>query len=99
MIDRCQLAGITVAVAQTEPHLKWIITLWSAEEILGDVALDEIQGQEQLDGFCRFLQTVGKVLGKRVAVYSEGTSSGGHPPLMAYDVAADEVRFLAGPWL
>ena len=81
-----------------EPHLKWIITPWSAAEIRSDVDLYEIQGQEQLDLFCRFLQTVGKALGKRVVVYSEGTSSGGYPPLMAYDVAADHVRLLAGPW-
>jgi len=79
--------------------LEWIIRPWSVEEIVSDVDLHQIQGQDQLDVFCQFLQTVGAALGKRVEVYSEGTSiDDGHTPLLAYDPAYDQVQFLAGPW-
>jgi hypothetical protein len=91
-------AGRAALSVWPDPHLEWVIRPWSAEEILTDVDLHQIQGQERLDMFCWLLEIAGKALGKRVVVYSEGTSDGGHPPLMAYDVASDHVRFLAGPW-
>lgn len=66
------------------------------EEILSDVDLHQIQGQERLDAFCRFLRTLGDALQRKVLVYSEGDNT--YPPMMAYDPAAGRITFLAGPW-
>jgi hypothetical protein len=41
-------------------------------EIVGDVSLHEIQGQEALDTFCSFLRTLGAALGKPVLMFAEG---------------------------
>jgi hypothetical protein len=79
-----------------DPDLEWIVRPWAVEEILSDVSLYKIQGQERLDVFCRFLQTLGSTLGKKVLVYSEGDNA--YPPMMVYDEALGRVVFLAGPW-
>ncbi|WP_327007600.1 hypothetical protein OHA72_10210 [Dactylosporangium sp. NBC_01737] len=76
--------------------LEWIVRPWAAEEILSDVSLYEIQGQDRLDVFCQFLRTLGSALGKKVLVYSEGDNT--YPPMMVYEVTDDRVVFLAGPW-
>jgi hypothetical protein len=82
-----------------EPDMEWIIRPWSQspDEIASDVSLYEIQGQERLDAFCRFLHTLGAALGKPVLMFAEG-SYDNYPPMMAYEVANDQVVFLAGPW-
>jgi hypothetical protein len=79
-----------------DPDLEWIIRPWAVEEILSDVDLHQIQGQERLDTFCRFLRTLGHALQKEVLVYSEGDNT--RPPMLAYDAAADCVNFRAGSW-
>ena len=78
------------------PDLEWIIRPYAEEEILSDVDLHQIQGQERLDAFCRLLRTLGDALQKDVCVYSEGDDT--YPPMIAYDVAVDRVVYLAGPW-
>lgn len=90
--------AVTSLTVWPYPDLEWIIRPRSVGEIVSDVDLHQIQGQQRLDQFCRFLADLGRALGKRVAVYSEGTSTGGYPPLMAYEVADDRVHVLAGPW-
>ncbi|WP_433723475.1 hypothetical protein ACQP2Y_00360 [Actinoplanes sp. CA-051413] len=80
-----------------DPGLEWIIRPWTPDEIVSDVSLHEIQGQERLDAFCRFLRTVGAALGKSVLVYAEGAFDS-YPPMMAYESAEDRVAFLAGSW-
>ncbi len=79
-----------------DPNLEWIVRPWVPSEIVGDVNLFEIQGQERLDVFCLLLRTLGTALGKRVLVHGEGTDD--YPPMMAYEVDDDRVVFLAGPW-
>jgi hypothetical protein len=76
-------------------ELEWIIRPWSTDEIVSDVSLHDIQGQERLDAFCRFLRTLGARLGKRILVYAEGDLQ--RPPMMAYEVVDDRVSFLAPP--
>ncbi|MEU8230291.1 hypothetical protein AB0C12_11885 [Actinoplanes sp. NPDC048967] len=80
-----------------DPGLEWIIRPWTSGEIVSDVSLHEIQGQERLDAFCRFLRTLGAALSKSVLVYAEGTFDS-HPPMMAYESANDRVAFLADSW-
>ena len=46
------------------PHFERIVRPWSADEIVSDVSLHEIQGQERLDAFCGFLRTLGTALGR-----------------------------------
>jgi hypothetical protein len=79
-----------------DPDLEWMVRPWAVEEIVGDVDLFQIQGQERLDAFCRFLRALGDALRKDVVVYGEGDNAG--PPLMTYDAAASRVTFLAGAW-
>ena len=79
------------------PDLELIVRVWAPELILGDVSLHELQGQERLDASCGILRVLGRRLGKRVAMYAEG-SYDKHPPMLAYEVATDRVIFLAGPW-
>ncbi|MEU8606726.1 hypothetical protein AB0C29_01800 [Actinoplanes sp. NPDC048791] len=45
-----------------DSDLEWIIRPWAPDEVVSDVSLYEIQGQERLDAFCRFLRTVGAAL-------------------------------------
>ena len=91
--DRERLTLLTV---WPDPDLEWMVRPWAVEEILSDVDLYRLQGQERLDAFCRFLRTLGDVLQKDVFVYSEGDNT--YPPMMTYDVAAGHVAFLADPW-
>jgi hypothetical protein len=79
-----------------EPDLEVIFRPWSADEIVGDVSLFELQGQERLDKFCGVLRQIGRALGKRVAMFAEG--DGNYPPMLAYEIDLDQVVFLAGPW-
>jgi len=82
-----------------DPDFEWIIRPSTADVIVSDVDLYQIQGQQRLDVFCRFLRTLGDALQKDVFVYSEGASPHPpYPPLMNYDAAAGRVTFLAGPW-
>lgn len=67
----------------------------TAEEIDFDVDLREIQGQERLDKFCRFLRSVGRQLGKPVLMGDEN----GRPaedPVLGFFVATDRVAVI-GP--
>jgi hypothetical protein len=79
-----------------DPDIEIVFRPWSPDEIVGDVSLFEVQGQERLDVFCGILRLLGLALDKRVALYAEG--DGGYPPILAYDVDQDRVVFLAGPW-
>ena len=79
-----------------EPNIEVIFSPWSADEIVGEVSLFELQGQERLDEFCRILSQIGRALGKRVAMFAEG--DGNYPPMLAYEIDLDRVVFLAGPW-
>jgi hypothetical protein len=80
-----------------DPNIELIVRPWCAEEIVGDVSLFELQGQERLDVFCGILLQLGRTLDKRVAMYAEG--GGDYPPILAYEVDQDRVVFLAGPWV
>lgn len=80
-----------------DPGLEWIVRPWTPDEVVSDVNLHEIQGQERLDAFCRFLRTLGAALGRPVLMYAEG-AYGDYPPMMAYELAEDRVVFLAGSW-
>jgi hypothetical protein len=80
-----------------DPGMEWIIRPWTPDEVVGDVNLYEIQGQEKLDAFCRFLRTLGAALGKPVLMYAEGAYND-YPPMMAYELTEDRVVFLAGSW-
>ncbi|MDO0933324.1 hypothetical protein QQY66_17105 [Streptomyces sp. DG2A-72] len=71
-----------------------IFRFHSAEEIDFDVDLRELQGQERLDTFCRFLRDIGQRLGKPVLMDPEGDH--GHP-VLGFDVEADRVVLLAEP--
>lgn len=64
------------------------------DEIDFDVDLRELQGQEQLDVFCGFLQEIGRRLGKPVLMDPEGGH--GHP-VLGFDARADRVVLLAEP--
>ena len=55
-----------------DPGPEWIIRTWAPDEIVSDVDLREIQGQENLDAFCRFLRIVGAALRKPVLMFAEG---------------------------
>jgi hypothetical protein len=79
-----------------DPNIEITFRPWSPGEIIADVSLFEVQGQERLDVFCGFLRLLGRALDKPVAPYPEG--DGGYPPILAYDVDHDRVKFLAGPW-
>jgi len=79
-----------------EPDIEVIFRPWSTDEIVGDVSLFELQGQEHLDEFCGVLRQIGRALGKRVAMFAEG--DGNYPPMLAYEIDPDRVVFLAGPW-
>ena len=93
--DREQMTLLTV---WPDSGLEWMIRPWAVEEILSDVDLRQIQGQERLDAFCRFLRTLGDALQKDVFVYSEGDYTyPTYPPMMTYDAAAGRVTFLADP--
>jgi hypothetical protein len=80
-----------------DPDIAMIFRRWNVGEIIGDVDLFELQGQERLDTFCAILRRLGKALSNRVAMYAEGDHER-HPPLLAYEVEQDRVVFLAGPW-
>ena len=67
-----------------------IFRFLAAEEIDFDVDLREIQGQERLDEFCRFLRSVGRQLGKPVLMGDES----GRPaedPVLGFFVETDRV--------
>ncbi|MFJ5797549.1 hypothetical protein [Streptomyces decoyicus] len=65
-----------------------IFRFHAAEEIDFDVDLRELQGQERLEVFCRFLRDIGRRLGKPVLMEPEGDD--GHP-VLGFDVEADRV--------
>ena len=75
-----------------DPDIEVIFRPWSPDEIVGDVSLFELQGQERLDTFCGVLRRIGRALGKRVALFAEG--DGDHPPMLAYEVDPDRVVLL-----
>ena len=79
-----------------EAEMEWIVRPWIPNEIVSDVSLYEIQGQDRLDALCRFLRALGTALGKRVLMYPEGDLQ--YPPMMAYEIADDRVVFVAPPW-
>ncbi|MFJ9034700.1 hypothetical protein ACIRQP_40960 [Streptomyces sp. NPDC102274] len=70
-----------------------IFRFYSVEEVDFDVDLRELQGQERLDMFRRFLREIGQRLGKRVLMYSEG---GDHRcPVLGFDAGTDQMVLLA----
>ncbi|MEU6251401.1 hypothetical protein [Streptomyces sp. NPDC047043] len=71
-----------------------IFRFLAAEEIDFDVDLQELQGQERLDLFCRFLSDIGRRLGKPVLMDPEGDYG---RPVLGFDVQADRVVRLAEP--
>ncbi|MBZ9643172.1 hypothetical protein [Streptomyces sp. PSKA30] len=71
-----------------------IFRFHAAGEIDFEVDLRELQGQERLDLFCRFLRDIGRRLGKPVLMDPEGDD--GHP-VLGFDVEADCVVRLAEP--
>ncbi|WP_189871546.1 hypothetical protein [Streptomyces bluensis] len=71
-----------------------IFRFLAAEEIDFDVDLRELQGQERLDVFCRFLRDIGRRLGKPVLLDPEGDY---RHPVLKFDVEADRVVLLAAP--
>jgi hypothetical protein len=79
-----------------DPNTEIVVRPWSLDEILGDISLFQLQGQERLDAFCEILKVIGRALDKRVAMYAE--ADGNYPPMLAYEVDQDRVVFLAGPW-
>jgi hypothetical protein len=79
-----------------DPNIEIIFRPWNVDEIVGDVSLFDLHGQERLDLFCGILRLLGRALDKRVAVYAEGGSD--YPPILAYEVDQDHVVFFAGPW-
>lgn len=86
-----------------QPHLEVrptadvlaIFRFHAAEAIDFDVDLRELQGQERLDVFCRFLTAIGRRLGKPVLMDNEGGD--GTCPVLGFDIAADRVVLLAEP--
>jgi len=60
-----------------------------------DVDLTELQGQERLDVFCRFLTTIGRELGKPVLMSPEADWE---HPVLGFDPTTDRVVLLAEPW-
>jgi hypothetical protein len=80
-----------------DPRIEIIFRPWSPDEIVGDVSLVELQGQERLHVLCEVLRTLGTALGRPVALHAEGGDS--HPPILKYDGHEDRVAFLVGPWL
>lgn len=89
-------AGRSLWIWPTEGPESLIVRPWAPDEIVGDISLHDIQGQEALDAFCRFLRTVGTALGKQVLLTPEGGAD--LPPLLVYDSTSDSVTFEAGPW-
>lgn len=69
-----------------------IFRFHAAEEVDFDVDLRQLQGQERLDDFCRFLRDIGRRLGKPVLMDPEGDY--GHP-VLGFDVEADRVASFA----
>ena len=72
-----------------------IFRFLAADAIDFDVDLRELQGQERLDVFCGFLTEIGRHLGKRVLMDSEGGD--GSCPVLGFDVVADRVVLMAEP--
>lgn len=62
-------------------HLVMIFRFMAAEAIDFDLDLREVQGQDRLDEFCRFLREIGRHLGKPVLMDGEMGSPGEHPVL------------------
>ncbi|MGW1915328.1 hypothetical protein ACWCQS_32515 [Streptomyces sp. NPDC002076] len=71
-----------------------IFRFHAVEEIDFDVDLRELQGQERLDLFGRFLRDIGRRLGKPVLMDLEGDY--GHP-VLGFDAEADRVLRPAEP--
>ncbi|MFD8082453.1 hypothetical protein ACFV4F_12250 [Kitasatospora sp. NPDC059722] len=76
------------------PGVLAIFRPWSAEGIDFDVDLRELQGQHGVDVLCGLLATVGRRLGRPVAMTAEGDY--GHP-VLGFDPAVDRVVLMADP--
>lgn len=79
------------------PEVLTIFRPWAGDSstIDFDVDLTELQGQERLDLFCRFLATIGRRLGKAVLMSPEGDWE---HPVLGFDPAADRLVLMAEPW-
>ncbi|GLY03029.1 hypothetical protein [Actinoplanes sp. NBRC 101535] len=77
-----------------DPDIEVMFRPSCPDEMVGDVSLFDLQGQDRLDRFCAFLRRLGQALGKRVALFAEG--AGAHPPVLAYEVDQDRVIFRQG---
>lgn len=69
---------------------------YSAEQVLFDVDLRQLQGQAGVDLLCGLLAEVGRELGKPVLMSPEG--DWGHP-VLGFHPSADRVVLLADPQL
>ncbi|MFE3444067.1 hypothetical protein ACFXNW_13625 [Nocardia sp. NPDC059180] len=76
------------------PELLAIFRPWSESQVEFDVDLQELQGQVGVDVLCGFLGTIGRLLGKEVAMEAEGDF--GHP-VLGYSPEADRVVLMADP--
>ncbi|MDQ8702791.1 hypothetical protein RCO28_09850 [Streptomyces sp. LHD-70] len=71
-----------------------IFRFTAADEIDFDVDLRQLQGQERLDLFCRFLAAIGRRLGRPVLMNPEGGS--GSCAVLGFDVEAERVALRRG---
>ncbi|MFG2374420.1 hypothetical protein ACGFY9_23425 [Streptomyces sp. NPDC048504] len=78
------------------PDVLVIFRPMSGDEIDFDFDLHELQGQAGVDVLCDFLCTIGRRLGKPVAMTAEGDYGN---PVLGFDPVIDRVVLLADPLL
>ena len=76
------------------PDVLVIFRPMSGDEIDFDVDLHELRGQAGVDVLCDFLCTIGRRLGKPVAMTAEGDYGN---PVLGFDPVIDRVVLLADP--
>ena len=77
------------------PGVLAIFRLFSETEILFDVDLRELQGQEGVDTLCAFVRAIGSRLGKPVLMIPEGGSQ--EHPVLGYSPALNKVTLRTEP--
>ncbi|WP_033281877.1 hypothetical protein [Streptomyces sp. NRRL F-525] len=76
------------------PDVLVIFRPMAVDEIDFDVDLHELRGQAGVDVLCGFLRTIGRRLGKPVAMTAEGDYGN---PVLGFDPVIDRVVLLADP--
>ncbi len=79
--------------AVTEAGFAITFRPWSALEIMFDVDLRGVDGQQSLDDLCALLRSLGRLLGRPVRVTPEGM--GVAEPFLGYEPSSDKVVLLA----